>query len=126
MRLTLSLGIAQLCAALSAAHAAQAAPAPPPPSGGKPVPSCVDVEVDGYRSVSYDCLGQQMAPAVPPNRPNPAMSSQDITRRAPNQAGLATPATTANRMGGNFGNSAFAQRPPPPASSRPSAPLPPR
>lgn len=76
------------------------------------VPSCIGAEVNGYRSMSYDCLGQQMAPETNPNRPNPAMSSQDVTRRAPNQAGLATPATTANRMGSNFGNSAFPQRPP--------------
>lgn len=78
----------------------------------KTVPSCVGAEVNGYRTMSYDCLGQQMAPDTHPNRPNPAMSSQDVTRRAPNQAGLVTPATTANRMGSNFGSSAFPQRPP--------------
>ncbi|VFR26866.1 hypothetical protein ANDO1_3146 [plant metagenome] len=78
----------------------------------QPVPSCIGAEVNGYRSMSYDCLGQQMSPDTPPNRPNPALSSQDVTRRPPNQAGLVTPATTANRMGGNFGNSAFPQRPP--------------
>ncbi|MCQ9616652.1 hypothetical protein L1889_07965 [Paenalcaligenes niemegkensis] len=74
--------------------------------------ACVDVEVGGYRALSYDCLSQQMAPDKQQPVPgNPALASEEIARQAPNRLGLFNQAATSNRMGNQFGKSAFPQRP---------------
>ena len=93
-------------------------PAPPPAvstqTAPKPTPgACIDTEVNGYRALSYDCLNQKMAPDAAP-KPPPALGSEAITQRPPNQMGLPTPATIGNRMGNTFGTSAYPQRPTPP------------
>ncbi|WP_090209716.1 hypothetical protein [Pseudomonas asplenii] len=76
---------------------------------------CVEVSVDGYKAADYHCLSQQMS--GPPNsetkRRNQQALNPDISRKAPNQAGLATPATTSIRMGNTFGTSVKPQRPTP-------------
>ena len=75
--------------------------------------ACVEVEVDGYRSISYDCLAEQMAP--PKQRPDvqtPTLAAEATARRAPNQLGLFNQAAFGNRMGANAGRSVYPQRPP--------------
>lgn len=87
--------------------------APPSPTGrSAPAGACIDTEVNGYRALSYDCLNQKMAPDAAP-KPAPALGSEAITQRPPNQMGLPTPATIGNRMGNTFGTSAYPQRPTP-------------
>ncbi|EXF47482.1 hypothetical protein BAY1663_00156 [Pseudomonas sp. BAY1663] len=75
--------------------------------------ACIDVAVDGYKTLSYECLGQQMTnrqgdTAARKNQQEMAFS---ITNRASNQLGLFNQAATSHRMGANFGRSAFPQRP---------------
>lgn len=106
-RILLALGLA-----LPTAVLAQAA-VPSPPSAAQADPSaCVDVEVAGYRSLSYDCLSQQMAPRPRAPHENPALASEGVANMPSNQLGLFNRAATSNRMGSNFGNSALPQRPP--------------
>lgn len=107
------LALALSCAAT--ALPSQAATDGTPAGATKPAASsaCVDVEVNGYRSLSFDCLSTQMHPeAKNPNAQNPALASEEIARRAPNQLGLFNQAAFSNRMGGNLGRSAVPQRPP--------------
>lgn len=82
---------------------------------------CVDVVVDGHAALSYDCLNQQLSPKETQGRPPAGLESEAITQRAPNALGLFNQAATSNRMGSNFGTSAFPQRPP--RSSGPSSPF---
>jgi hypothetical protein len=80
--------------------------------------SCIDVDVNGTHTPSYDCLSQQLAPKQPPgNVESPGLSSSDIANRPSNQIGLYNQSATRIRMGNNFGKSVFPQRPPPPAPS---------
>lgn len=75
--------------------------------------SCVDVEVNGQRTPSFDCLSQQMSPEhnKAAGRNNPALSAESAIQRGPNHMGLITPGTVQNRMGNTYGKSAFPQRP---------------
>lgn len=84
--------------------------------------ACIDVAVDGYKSLSYECLGQQMT-----NRQGDTAAQKNqqamqfsIRNRASNQLGLFNQAATGHRMGANFGKSAFPQRP---VENIPRAPL---
>ncbi|WP_312341215.1 hypothetical protein [Stutzerimonas nitrititolerans] len=84
--------------------------------------ACIDVAVDGYKSLSYECLGQQMT-----NRQGDTAAQKNqqamqfsIHNRASNQLGLFNQAATGHRMGANFGKSAFPQRP---IESMPRSPL---
>lgn len=84
------------------------------PWGSRAEPaSCVEVEVNGYRAPSYDCLSQQMAPRARAPHEAPGLASEGVARTPSNQLGLFNRAATSNRMGSNFGNSAFPQRPAP-------------
>ncbi|MGO3842593.1 MAG: hypothetical protein ACTJHY_08150 [Alcaligenes pakistanensis] len=82
-------------------------------------PGCVSVVVDGQAALSYDCLSQQMQPKPGPS--TPGVGSEAIIQKGPNAMGLVNPATTSNRMGSNFGTSAYPQRPPRPITSSPFA-----
>lgn len=98
--------------ALSATAVAQSDGTAPPPS---PTASpCVDVEVNGYRALSYECLSAQIAPS--PQRPvdNPALASKGTLSLPGNQLGLFNRSATSNRMGNTLGTSAYPQRPPRP------------
>lgn len=98
--------------ALSAATAAQSdstAPAQRPTAS-----PCVDVEVNGYRALSYECLTAQIAPALQRPADHPALASEDILSRPGNQLGLFNRSATSNRMGNTLGTSAYPQRPPRP------------
>ncbi|VVE54378.1 hypothetical protein PFI31113_04897 [Pandoraea fibrosis] len=81
---------------------------------------CVDVEVNGQRSPSYDCLTNQLQPASSPLAGGraPGLESEDIANKPSNQiGGQFNWSATSQRMGNAFGNSATPQRPatPPPA-----------
>nr|WP_321272719.1 hypothetical protein [Alcaligenes faecalis] len=98
---------------------AQAEGTQAPPSAASP--GCVSVVVNGQTALSYDCLSQQMQPkAKAPG--TPGMGSETIIQKGPNAMGLVNPATTSNRMGSNFGTSAYPQRPPRPSAPSPFAP----
>lgn len=79
----------------------------------KPHATCVDVEVDGKRALSIDCLNHQLspAPASPPTEQLPA--SEALFTKPGNQLGLFNRAAISNGMGNTFGKSAFPQRPVP-------------
>jgi hypothetical protein len=84
--------------------------------GGKPAPpaaSCMDVEVNGYRALPYDCYQQLMSPpAGTAAAGNPLTQfDADISRRQPNQIGLYSQSALKNRMGNTLGKSALPQRP---------------
>ncbi|QTB98629.1 hypothetical protein JYG33_11535 [Alcaligenes sp. SORT26] len=89
---------------------------------GEASPGCVSVVVDGQAALSYDCLSQQMQPKTGPGPSTPSMGSEAIIQKGPNAMGLVNPATTSNRMGSNFGTSAYPQRPPRPTAPSPFAP----
>ncbi|ABR91283.1 Uncharacterized conserved protein [Janthinobacterium sp. Marseille] len=75
--------------------------------------SCVEVEVDGVRTPSYNCLSQKLQPKATPNSATPPqMGSEAIVQRPSNQLGLFNRAATSNRMGNTFGTSVYPQRPP--------------
>ncbi len=83
---------------------------------------CVDVEVNGQRSPSYDCLTNQLQPAsVPGSGRAPGLASEEIANKPGNQiGGQFNWSATSLRMGNNFGNSATPQRP---SAPPPSAPI---
>jgi hypothetical protein len=76
---------------------------------------CFEVEVNGERAPSYECLTQKLRPAPSAGgaAPTPAlMGSEAIVQRPSNQLGLFNRQATANRMGNTFGTSVYPQRPP--------------
>lgn len=81
------------------------------PKPVRPPENCVEVEVNGQRVPSYDCLQQRLSPE-PAKRPPALPQSEQQVLQAPNSLGLPTPSTLSNRMGNQFGQSAFPQRPP--------------
>lgn len=85
----------------------------PASKAGKDDPACVEVEVDGVRAPSYNCLSQKLQPKTTPSNPNaPQMGSEAIIQRPSNQLGVFNRAATSNRMGNTFGTSVYPQRPP--------------
>jgi hypothetical protein len=108
-----------LCLALAYGllHATAKAHANDAPSEqNAPMPSCIEVEVDGEKAPSYACLSQRLSPAAPAARPSDqGLASESITQRPGNQLGVFNRAATSNRMGNTFGNSVYPQRPPPTA-----------
>ncbi|VVE56221.1 hypothetical protein PCO31110_05109 [Pandoraea communis] len=89
-------------------------------SAAGPRAGCVDVEVNGQRSPSYDCLTNQLQPASSPLAGGraPGLESEGIANKPGNQiGGQFNWSGTSQRMGNTFGNSATPQRPaaPPPA-----------
>lgn len=84
--------------------------------------SCVEVEVNGYRTLSIECLNRQLMvdPAKTSRRDTPPLASEAVARMPSNRLGLFNRAATQVRMGRNFGRSAFPQRPAPP---KPPSPL---
>lgn len=84
------------------------------PEPARPPENCVEVEVNGQRVPSYECLQQRLSPEKAKRPPTLPQSEQQVLQ-APNSLGLPTPSTLSNRMGNQFGQSAFPQRPPAPA-----------
>ncbi|ULH06479.1 hypothetical protein [Alcaligenes faecalis] len=96
--------------------------APETASSAKAPVGCVDVVVNGHAALSYDCLNQQLRPKEGPAGPPAGLASEAVTQRSPNALGLFNQAATSNRMGSNFGTSAFPQRPPRLSTPHPFAP----
>ncbi|MGA4475677.1 hypothetical protein ACPA2M_22145 [Ectopseudomonas chengduensis] len=74
---------------------------------------CINVEVNGYKALSYECLSQQLAnpegnAAV---RRNQEAMQVPVHQRPSNQMGLFNQSATQIRMGNNFGRSVTPQRP---------------
>jgi len=82
---------------------------------------CVEVEVNGMRSPSYDCLTDKLKPAASAAGASPVkqMGSEEIAQRPGNQLGVFNWSATSQRMGNNFGKSATPQRPATPAPTSP-------
>ncbi|MGK3163721.1 hypothetical protein ACI6PW_18080 [Serratia marcescens] len=74
--------------------------------------SCIEVEVNGYRALPYDCYQQLMSPRTQKKVTKNAGSKfdADISKRQPNQIGLYSQSAFKNRMGNHFGKSAQPQR----------------
>lgn len=83
--------------------------------------SCVDVEVNGHRALSIDCLNRQLDPerTTDDRLGLPRLASEVVADMPSNQLGLFNRAATSVRMGNNFGRSAFPQRPPAPSLPSP-------
>lgn len=88
--------------------------------------SCISVEVNGIRTLPYDCLSQQLLP--PDVRAGTTQEhgleplSARSAMRPSNELGLFNRSATSIRMGSNFGRSATPQRPPQPSTYSPLAP----
>jgi hypothetical protein len=105
-------------AAIAAASIGVAAePVILPPVKVEATPSCVDVQVEGARSLSFDCLNQELKDAAQDHPDTaPAVSAKDVTGTgAPTQVGTFSYTGTSIRMGNAFGHSATPQRPPAPS-----------
>lgn len=90
---------------------AHAAPVEPTPATAN---ACVEVDVDGHRTVPVSCLGDKMAA---PQQPATAKRQQatdglDIGTIQPNRLGQFTQSGLRNRMGNTLGTSIKPQRPP--------------
>lgn len=77
-------------------------------------PSCVDVQVEGVRSISFDCLNAKLkAEAQQQGNTPPTITAKDIAGTgAPTIVGTFSYTGTSIRMGNAFGHSAIPQRPP--------------
>jgi hypothetical protein len=77
-------------------------------------PSCVDVQVEGARAISFDCLNAKLkAEAQQQGDAAPTVTAKDIAGTgAPTTVGTFSYTGTSIRMGNAFGKSAFPQRPP--------------
>lgn len=82
-------------------------------SPAAPASSCMEVEINGYRALPYDCYQQLMSPPAVPRAAGTPLTrfDADISQRQPNQIGLYSLSTLKNRMGNNLGKSALPQRP---------------
>ncbi|WP_370679404.1 hypothetical protein [Comamonas sp. GB3 AK4-5] len=76
--------------------------------------SCIAIEVNGIRTLPYECLSAQLLPLAlrTPVVEGKAPGSARSVMRPSNELGLFNRSATAIRMGSNFGHSAQPQRPP--------------
>ncbi|MFL9864928.1 hypothetical protein PQR67_12195 [Paraburkholderia fungorum] len=74
---------------------------------------CVDVEVGGERTLSYDCLSQQLTPTTPPDAPASQSAAQALANGPSNRVGTFNLSAERNRFGANWGKSITPQRPQP-------------
>ena len=88
-----------------------------PPVHVEANPSCVDVQVEGARSLSFECLNQTLKDAAQQQSETaPTVSAKDVTGTgAPTTVGTFSYTATSIRMGNAFGHSAIPQRPPAPS-----------
>ncbi|HEY4079017.1 MAG TPA: hypothetical protein VGM26_18955 [Rhizomicrobium sp.] len=79
--------------------------------------SCVDVQVEGARSLSYDCLNKNLKDAAgsAETGPHPFDALEAAGNGAPTAVGTFSYTGTSIRMGNAFGKSAIPQRPQPPS-----------
>jgi len=83
--------------------------------------ACIDVEVNGQRTLSIQCLNEQLRPRGTADRLQtaPSLASERVGAMSSNQLGLYNRAALINRMGSNFGRSAHPYRPAPVESPPP-------
>ncbi len=99
-----------------AALPSQAQPLQLPPVQVQAPSSCVDVQVQGARSISFDCLNQQLKADAQQGDTPPTVTAKDVTGNgAPTTVGTFSYTGTSIRMGNAFGHSAIPQRPAPPS-----------
>ncbi|WP_246287319.1 hypothetical protein [Paraburkholderia sediminicola] len=72
---------------------------------------CVDVEIDGERALSYDCLSRQLAPTVPADVAASQSAAQALANGPSNRVGTFNLSAERNRFGANWGKSITPQRP---------------
>src|ERR1700744_4767329 len=79
----------------------------PPLHVEAPSPSCVDVQVEGARSLSFDCLNQKLKADAPGQSGGaPSVTAKDVTGAgAPTAVGTFSYTGTSIRMGDAFGKS---------------------
>jgi hypothetical protein len=79
--------------------------------------SCVDVQVEGARSLSYDCLNKTLNDSAGSTEagPHPFDVKDAVGNGAPTTVGTFSYTGTSIRMGNAFGKSAIPQRPQPPS-----------
>ncbi|VVE53248.1 hypothetical protein PCA20602_04854 [Pandoraea capi] len=120
--LATTFAAALLAMASSLAVAADNAPRVDSATSASSRAGCVDVEVNGQRSPSYDCLTNQLQPASAPGAGRkPGLESEDIANKPGNQiGGQFNWSGTSQRMGNTFGSSATPQRP---DAAPPAAPV---
>lgn len=104
-----------LAIAFMLSTAAGSATAMEPPSAQEPS-ACIDVEVNGQRIPSYECLSSRLAPVArdADRHATAPLASERVATRPSNEIGLFNQAATQQRMGNTFGTSVEAQRPPTP------------
>ncbi|WP_235510293.1 hypothetical protein [Burkholderia sp. lig30] len=102
---------------LAAVSSAQGTAGAQPGSATKPV--CVDVEVDGKRALSYDCLNAKLQPSVQPGSGASQPASRDRANEPSNRVGTFNLSTEKNRFGKNWGKSVNPQRPAAPVAVPP-------
>ncbi|WP_088505136.1 hypothetical protein [Burkholderia ubonensis] len=100
------------CALLAGAVHAQA---------GRPAakPVCVDVEVNGERALSYDCMSAQLKPKATPQAGASQTAAEGLATAPSNRLGTFNLSTERNRFGTNWGKSATPQRPAQPVAVPP-------
>ncbi|OMG71653.1 hypothetical protein [Burkholderia ubonensis] len=98
-------GCALLAGAVHAQAGRPAAAGSQPGSAAKPV--CVDVEVNGERALSYDCLSAQLKPKAGASQ----TAAEGLATAPSNRLGTFNLSTERNRFGTNWGKSATPQRP---------------
>ena len=84
------------------------------PPGSLDTDTCIEVEVNGEKILSYSCLTLKLKPTVntqAKSRTQPTMGSESIVQKPGNQLDLFNYAATSHRMGNAFGNSVTPQRP---------------
>jgi len=116
-----------MCSALLAG-AAYAQPVNLPPVKVEAAAPCVAVQVEGARSLSFDCLNQELKDSAQTRQDTaPAVTAKDVTGTgAPTAVGTFSFTATSIRMGNAFGHSAIPQRPPTPSFTSAFMPMRPR
>lgn len=102
---------------IGAALPASAQPVVGSPGGAAAEPAkrvCVDTEVDGVRTLSYDCLSQQLTPAAVASGASAIDPAQALATGPSNRTGTFNYSAESIRFGSNWGKSVTPQRPPPP------------
>jgi hypothetical protein len=88
----------------------------------KPEKSKICVDVRTGSAQQYDCLNQELQQNVPPRAPSAAdLTTPNAGSPAP-AVGTFNQSATQERLGNNFGKSAFPQRPAPPTFPTPLSP----
>lgn len=121
-RIAIGVAIGAVVTGWTIVSLAQDAPQARQESAAHSTAGCVEVEVNGMRSPSYDCLTDKLKPAnAAASAPRAlSMESEAIAQRPGNQLGVFNWSATSQRMGNTFGTSATPQRP---ATPVPTSPL---